>query len=450
MKAMKNIAFNRKIGGIAPPCTVRAIRPVCVPDVPDTEFADGIRERFSRRIYSLWQRLGLIFFAENKGYRAVTVSENVVNNFSSRIIFRFFSDKRVRRANNMSPMPQNVFITVADRHRQRLADKTVYGATVRSITAKSLIISELGNIFQLLNGRTGSSYNTSVNSLRVALTRFLRESADNEELTETEMFLLNKLEQLLKRSVAREQTELLRRLMYIKETEKNSSVMKKRLLAAVSDYAQTRDNIMREIAADYYINIKTGGTDITRTEREIRNAVADIPHDLPAANGTVRPVKAENLYLSNTYTENSIFLRQINATANYIHSPRTSSFIQRLYKNEHSDISIGTVNSNVLFRTAEPGRNMVMLIPPAQADRHTTDSVSRRQPPPMELRQHQAADIPQSSRKKQSLNIKSEPAVVTAAGNIEKLSREELAHLADKVYSQIETRLLRERRRIGL
>ena len=447
---MKNIALHKKIGGIAPVCTVRAIRPVCVPDVPDTEFADGIRERFSRRIYSLWQRLGLIFFAENNGARTFTVSENVVNNFSSRIIFRFFSDKRVRRANNMYPMPQNVFITVADRHRQRLADKAVYGATVRSITAKSLIISELGNIFQLLNGRTGSSYNTSVNSLRVALTRFLRESADNEELTETEMFLLNKLEQLLKRSVAREQTELLRRLMYIKETERNSSVMKRRLLAAVSDYAQTRDNIMREIAADYYIHIKTGGTGLARTEMEIRNAVADIPLDLPAPNGTVRPVKAENLYLSNTYPENRVFMRQINSRLNHIHTPRISSFIQQFYKSEHSDISFGVVNSRIMFRTAEPGRYMVMLIPSAQTDRQITDIGSYRRPPPMELRQYQAADIPQSTRKRQSLNVKSEPTVVTTSGNMEKMSREELTRLADKVYSQIETRLLRERRRIGL
>lgn len=445
---MKNIAFHKKIGGIAPVCTVRAIRPVCVPDIPDTEFADGIRERFSRSIYSLWQRLGLIFFAENKAAHPVTVSENVVNNFSSRIIFRFFSDKRVRRAVNMSSSPQNVFITVADRHR--LADKTVYGAAVRSIAAKSLIISELGSIFRLLNGRTGSSYNTSVNSLRVALTRFLRESKDNEELTGTEMFLLNKLEQLLKRSVAREQTELLRRLMYIRETEKNSSVMKRRLLAAVSDYAQTRDNIMREIAADYYIRIKTGGTVSARTEREIRNAVADIPLDLPVPNGSVRPARAENFYFGNTHFENRIFLRQINSRSNLISSPRISSFIQRLYKSERSDISFGAVNSRVVFRTAEPGRDMVMLIPPAQTDRYMTDIGSYRRPPPMELRQHQAADMPQNTRKKQSLNVRSEPTVVTSALNTEKMSREELTRLADKVYSQIETRLLRERRRIGL
>ena len=447
---MKNIALHKKIGGIAPVCTVRAIRPVCVPDIPDTEFADGIRERFSRSIYSLWQRLGLIFFAENNGARTFTVSENVVNNFSSRIIFRFFSDKRVRRAINMSSSPQNVFITAPDRRRQRLADKTVYGAAVRSITAKSLIISELSNIFQLLNGRTGSSYNTSINSLRVALTRFLRESADNEELTETEMFLLNKLEQLLKRSVAREQTELLRRLMYIKETEKNSSVMKRRLLAAVSDYAQTRDNIMREIAADYYIHIKTGGTGLARTEREIRNAVADIPPDLPVPNGSVRPVKTENLYSGNTYPENRFFLRQIISTANHIHSPRISSFVQQFYKSGRPDVSPGAVNSRIMFRTAEPGRDMVMLIPPAQTDRYVTDIGIYRRPPPMELRQYQAADIPKNTRKKQSLNVKSEPTVVTASGNAEKMSREELTRLADKVYSQIETRLLRERRRIGL
>lgn len=447
---MKNIALHKKIGGIAPPCTVRAIRPVCVPDVPDTEFADGIRERFSRSIYSLWRRLGLIFFAENKGARSFTVSENVVNNFSSRIIFRFFSDKRVRRAVNMFSSPQNVFITAADRHGRRLADKTLRGDAVRSIAAKSLIISELGNIFHLLNGRTGSSYNTSVSSLRVALTRFLRESADNEELTETEMYLLNKLEQLLKRSVAREQTELLRRLMYIRETEKNSSVMKRRLLAAVSDYAQTRDNILREIAADYYIHIKTGGTNLTRTEREIRNAAADIPLDLPVSNGTVRPVKAETLYFGNTYPENRFFLREISSAVNHIYSPRISSFVQRLYKSGHSDISLSTVNSRILFRTAEPQRDMVMLIPPAHTDGYMTAYGGYRRPPPMELRQQQTPDMPQNARKRQSLNVKSEPTVVTASGNTEKMSREELTRLADKVYSQIETRLLRERRRIGL
>ena len=369
------ITSNKTISGITPARAAEGIRTVCVPLNANADFADGVRERFSGRIYSLWQRLGLVFLSENSRPRVSSVTENIVNNFSSRIIIQLFSNKRVRKAAKLG-FPKNVFISVADRNKA--AGKANAHKTVRSVTEKSMMISELSNIFELLSGRSGSSYYSSVNTLRAALTRFLSESSDDDSLTETESYLLDRLEQLLKRSVIREQTELLHRLMYIKETEKDSSVMKKKLLAAVSNYAQERNNIINTIVSSY--------------------------------------------------------------------SPRISELVQQFYNSIRPNISLGTVNSSISLRTVDASRNMLILNSAPETD------IYRRDQPPTELRQRQETEptARQSVSKKQALNIKSESAAVMSSANPEKLNREEIARLADKVYSQIEARLLRERRRIGL
>ena len=93
-----------------------------------------------------------------------------------------------------------------------------------------------------------------------------------------------------------------------------------------------------------------------------------------------------------------------------------------------------------------------MLIPPAEMDRYQAEQGYRRQMPSIELKQPQKPEKTESAGKstRKAVNSKSEDISVKTIGSIEGLSREDINKLVDKVYDQLETRLLRERRRRGL
>ncbi|MGN0682726.1 MAG: hypothetical protein ACI4JY_03525, partial [Oscillospiraceae bacterium] len=76
----------------------------------------------------------------------------------------------------------------------------------------------------------------------------------------------------------------------------------------------------------------------------------------------------------------------------------------------------------------------------------------QRQMPPIELKQPQKPEQTETagSVTKKVVNAKNNDISVKTIGSIEGLSREDINKLVDKVYDQLETRLLRERRRRGL
>ena len=110
--------------------------------------------------------------------------------------------------------------------------------------------------------------------------------------------------------------------------------------------------------------------------------------------------------------------------------------------------------SSYSFRTVDDGENMVMLIPPTEMDRYSAENGYARQLPPIEYKQReeQATEQKPSGKPKVINNTQSSVRSVRSAvsGGFENMTREEINKLADMVYDQIQTRVMRERRRIGM
>ena len=101
------------------------------------------------------------------------------------------------------------------------------------------------------------------------------------------------------------------------------------------------------------------------------------------------------------------------------------------------------------YRPADRTGDMVMLIPPAEADRFRASGAFDRKLPPIELRQPPEPQ-PERESTTRKTTINNRPVIRTSETGIGELSRDDITKLADKVYEQIETRLTRERRRMGL
>ena len=95
-----------------------------------------------------------------------------------------------------------------------------------------------------------------------------------------------------------------------------------------------------------------------------------------------------------------------------------------------------------------------MLVPPVTADSFQAESGRLRELPPITHKEPPKAETPPpaAAAERVTLNQKMESSrTVKAQVNkgFEDMSREDIAKLADKVYAQIESRLMRERRRSG-
>ena len=115
---------------------------------------------------------------------------------------------------------------------------------------------------------------------------------------------------------------------------------------------------------------------------------------------------------------------------------------------------ITVAQSKYSFRTIDDGENMVMLIPPAEEDRFNAENGYSRKLPPIEYKQPEKEQEEHSSAKKPKVIYNNQTAVQSVksavSGGFENMTREEINKLADMVYSQIQTRVMRERRRIGM
>ena len=101
------------------------------------------------------------------------------------------------------------------------------------------------------------------------------------------------------------------------------------------------------------------------------------------------------------------------------------------------------------FRTADSAENMVMLVPPTEMDRSRAQQSYMGSLPPIELKEPQPAQASPASTR--TVTTDRTAAVRTIVDSrIDGLTRDEISRLADKVYERIETKLTRERRRMGL
>jgi len=123
-----------------------------------------------------------------------------------------------------------------------------------------------------------------------------------------------------------------------------------------------------------------------------------------------------------------------------------SRLIERAYRNSLPE---QPEKKPFTFRTAENTENMVMLVPPTEMDRYRAQQPYMNSLPPIELKEPQPAQaLTETSR---TVTTNRQVTVNTSVdGGISSLTRDEISRLTDKVYERIETRLVRERRRMGL
>ena len=110
-----------------------------------------------------------------------------------------------------------------------------------------------------------------------------------------------------------------------------------------------------------------------------------------------------------------------------------------------------TPGKRLSYRNVDSADSMVMLIPPAEMDRFRAADPYARSMPPIELKEPPRPQESRNTSAVRSTVVNNKPVVVKSAESaVESLSREDISRLADKVYDRIETRLSRERRRVGL
>ena len=123
-----------------------------------------------------------------------------------------------------------------------------------------------------------------------------------------------------------------------------------------------------------------------------------------------------------------------------------SRLIERAYRNTLPE---QPEKKPFTFRTAENTENMVMLVPPTEMDRYRAQQPYMNSLPPIELKEPQPAQAPAENSRTVTTN-RQVTVNTSVDGGISSLTRDEISRLTDKVYERIETRLVRERRRMGL
>ena len=141
-------------------------------------------------------------------------------------------------------------------------------------------------------------------------------------------------------------------------------------------------------------------------------------------------------------------LRRVAIVRESIVSPM-SGHIARLMHRAQPIPERNAVRQAFTFRQSGGADEMVMLVPPKEMDRFTAQNPYMSQLPPVELKEKPQPEKPAENRR---IITQSSPAKVSTSTDIsvDRMSREEITRLADKVYERIESRLARDRRRIGL
>ena len=109
---MENMTAARDISAVAPINVLRGIKPLCVPYVPSSDFAEETQHRADPRIESLWKRLGLVYLFDQPQPAAVSRTRITVNNFTAQLVFRVcmqnHTDRLIERYQPGFVFPENI------------------------------------------------------------------------------------------------------------------------------------------------------------------------------------------------------------------------------------------------------------------------------------------------------------------------------------------------------
>ncbi len=256
---MTDITTSRNINAIVPVSHFGGIRPICVPIELDSSFSDEVSGRFSKRVNSLWDRLGLVFFTEEQQAPVRDEKQIVVNNFSSQIIFQLFSNKNTRR---LVEKDQPGFVYLDNICKQYESRQNQLSERIsREIAEKISYTDRLAQQVKYLYEALGDGENTerSAQLLTVTLEKLLREKHSRNQITNVEEILCKRLQKVLVESDKVVEKEIAERLFEEVSRQDDTVDSRNKILSIISDYnTDTRANALRKEAAELFINAVGG------------------------------------------------------------------------------------------------------------------------------------------------------------------------------------------------
>lgn len=409
---MENPNGNR-ITVIAP------FRPLCVPFDVDQSFAD----RRAQRIAAPWERLGLVYLAEHGAAPGRSKSDILVNNLTQQIIFRIFLTDRSRKPVEWD---QAGFVLLKKIFRKV--------AKARELTARR---------WEAVHSHGTGHGAIEPKELHTVLRLLLKQTEENERS--------GNLSGISEEKIKRTLTRVLRGISERPRTNFSSDIritqQRKALLKLLTvQYADWTPKKPAVPAAQ----IKS----VFGTVLRFVNPPNDFPPDRPESAAKryeeieSRPIQGKEGLFRERTREISLLRGSFGSRPD----SRTLEELDKIIKRAYSANS-ARPQGGAVFRTVENSEHMVMLIPPAQPDRVRANDGYARQLPPIEYKRDQSREQAESliSKRPRVINRRqTQTGTLAITGKLENFSREEINRLADKIYAQIETRVLRERRRAGM
>lgn len=247
---MKDITVSQDISRILPMKSSPLIRPLCVPITIDTDFPDEISRHGKSRVYSLWERLGLVYLEEGKNEPPQENNRVIVNNFTQQIVFQLFSHRNINRLIE-SNQPGFVLIdkVYQESVRSRFAEgKRISAAMKKRLAEKAEISKELESLLVMLSD--GQSENDdSVVSADMAghtLSALLSKAASEKRITEHQLIVS---ERLLQKVTNREKiSALLKELSEsVREGGKDSVALTESVLLLISEFLRTETSPTKSV-----------------------------------------------------------------------------------------------------------------------------------------------------------------------------------------------------------
>ena len=369
---MKSITISRDLTSGQPFKVHSPIKPLCVPMKAADGFSEEISGRFDNRVYSLWERLGLIFLEEKNTRPQISESRIVVNNFTQQVIFRLFSQRNIYRLINFD-QPGFVLIDKAyskARRAKHAVKRRIAEALEKRIARKTVYARELENAMRLLSGEytneSGLVSEVTDEALNRVLLSVIRKAKRERTINERSISALVNLNSAFKKRESRKETvrELNSLLETVSrtDTERINSATKK-ILSRIEEHiggetaAQTqsekRDMSVKRVmmkAADRAAELALSGKPPLSAERIAELFSLDFPIRFPRAG------YAENNHVvGKTAVENRAAVGAASAVNGYdaassadldIISKSNSSEKKELAAGDPREAARGTVLSN--------------------------------------------------------------------------------------------------------
>ena len=178
--------------------------------------------------------------------------------------------------------------------------------------------------------------------------------------------------------------------------------------------------------------------------RESRGAVREVKNTAPEETQLVLAESTEKAAV-----QSGSELRNVSIVRESIVRKTESHMSRLIAKAAQSQMQSAQEKKPFTIRTADNAQNMVMLIPPSEMDRFQAQQYMNKMPP-IELKEPQSQ--PQEAPANRTITTDRHVTRVQTISDsgVDSLTREDISRLADKVYERIETKLSRERRRMGL